>query len=251
MVNKPSLLKKKIVRLVSQSNRPLGPKEIASKLKINHNSTKVYCRQLVGLELLAQPDGLGTGYVTPAHIAKESGVYLEPFEVHRLKFEFRYNPKEGPPFLPMSSRVTYTTHRHRINKGLTDDYEFDGRTITVTEHENAGLVEIFCKCSNNPYLLDDFRRYVSWVQGLYPRIPVGQWRLRQIEFNWDRRDIRLEGITSMSMQAFENFWVQIYQKKEVVRVEGQLVTDIDLAGALEILIELNESIERKKMEMLL
>lgn len=247
MVQKRSRIKNRIVSTIALSDHPLFPKEIAKKLKVKHSTVKVYCRQLLIDGELIQSDN-HDGYLTPAHVIRESGAVYEPFKLHGIKLEHRYNPKVGPPFLPMASQVTFRGHRHPVNKSFTDSWEFEGRMITITEHINTGLIEIFPHADNDQFDFQSFQRFLAWVQGRYPRIPLVKWHMIMMGAAWDRTDFRLEGLTSMTVQAFNNFWIQIYQKtKDMVRVEGHMVTDISIVDAFQILMDVTESIEKIKM----
>jgi len=249
MARKKSSLKGRIVTACGMSDHPLTPKELARQLKIPYSSTiRKYCRDLLADGELILWDGKRAQYITPGHVVTEHKAIYEPLLLHGIKLEFRYNSKQAPPFLPLARQVTFRGHRHPKNRSISDSFEFDGRKITVTEHATAGLVEVFVTAHDNCYNFTEFQRFVAWVQGRYPLIPMGSWEVIMLGLNWDRKDIGLEGLSKVSLQAFDNCWLVIYQKtKEIVRTEAHIVTKIDLADCLQILMEMQHSIEQLKL----
>ena len=236
--------KARILRVLENNPRPLSPKEISKYTKLSIGTVKPYLRQMVVEDEIIQHDkGL---YLSTSHRVQESGAITEPLTTHGIKIEHRYNPKKAPPFLRAAIPVTFETHLHRINHSLTTNLVFDNRKIRITLHEKAGLIEVFVNNTNSPYTLEDFRMWVAWLNGKFEMIPTGAWIIRQIGFNWDTSRIRLEGIKGISLQKFENIWIQLYQKtKNLVRIESHLTTEISLQEALEIMFDLADIMDRK------
>lgn len=236
--------KAKILRILERNTRPMSPKEIQKYTKLSIGTIKPYLRQMVASNEVIQHDkGL---YLSPSHRISESGAITEPLMLHSINVEHRYNPKQTPPFLRDAIPVMFGIHRHRINHSLTTNLEYENRKITLTLHEKAGVLMVASMSTNNPYTLEEFRRFIAWLSGRFPLIPTGQWTIKQIALNWDTKSLRLEGLTAISLQAFENIWIQLYQKtKDMVRIESHLTTTITLQEALEIMLDLNDIIDRK------
>lgn len=101
---------------------------------------------------------------------------------------------------------------------------WENRKVTVTFHV-SGLVEIFIRASSNPLGFFDFDRLLMWFNGFFDPFLFehsDMW-VRQIGFNRDFRLLRLEGVSSVSLQVMRNVWSQVYQKDGCVRFEHHLV----------------------------
>ncbi len=238
--------KKRIYRILKNSDYPMFPKEISSITEISHSTTKVYLRQMINDNQIIQNDvGL---YLTPEHIVKENGAVYPPLSLHGVNLHFKYNPNTPPPFLMPASSVTFATRKHKINKAIVEDCYFDDRKITITFHLNTGLVIIQSLAGSNPYDFESFRRFCAWVNGRFPNIDNLQWIVKMIGINWDDRSLRLDGLNEITLQNFENMWIKLYQKtKDMVRIETHAVLDIKLSDAIDILLDLDNMIEMRKI----
>jgi hypothetical protein len=100
---------------------------------------------------------------------------------------------------------------------------WENRKITFTFHV-SGLIEIFISASNNPLGLHDWIRLLNWFNGFFDPILFDSKDMfvRQIGFARDFRMLRLEGVSSISLQVMTNIWTQAYQKDELVRFEHHM-----------------------------
>lgn len=110
---------------------------------------------------------------------------------------------------------------------------WDDRKITFTIH-GCGLIEIFCSASSNPMSLPDFFRFADFITGFLS--PVCNFQknkalLRQIGINRDFEELRLEGVSCITVKKFLNDWCRIYQHDGVVRYEHHLKLEITLEDA--------------------
>jgi hypothetical protein len=122
------------------------------------------------------------------------------------------------------------------NGRKTYSREFDGRHLTISIHD-CGLVEIFNQCSKQPLGFLDFNRFTSYVRGIFPYFDVMGPELIQVGVNLDLLRTRMEGIKAISVQAFENAWISLYQKPgRGLRTEAHInLKSISLKEALDLI----------------
>lgn len=103
---------------------------------------------------------------------------------------------------------------------------WEDRRITFTVH-SGGLFEVFINASSCPLGFSDWVRLLNWFNGFFDPLLFDTDRLwvRQIGFNRDFRKLRLEGVSSVSVQVMTNLWSQVYQKEKegLVRFEHHMV----------------------------
>lgn len=109
---------------------------------------------------------------------------------------------------------------------------WENRKITITVH-SKGLIEIFVSASNNPFGLLDFSHWLDWLNGFFDPLLFSRKEMwvRQIGYGRDFRVLRLEGVSSVSLQVMMNVWSQVYQKGDMVRFEHHMTfpkTTVDI-----------------------
>lgn len=109
---------------------------------------------------------------------------------------------------------------------------WENKKITFIIH-SKGLIEIFARASNNPFEFLDFSRWLDWLNGFFDPLIFDRKEMwvRQIGYARDFRLLRLEGVSSVSLQVMMNVWSQVYQKGDMVRFEHHMTfpkTTIDV-----------------------
>jgi len=196
--------------------RSATPKEIAWETKQKHDTVKKEMRRLAQIEaVVSEVRGYYRFPSTPALLREmEKGEVM----IHRLKIEAHQPPStEGgvvPYRLPLSeSAVTY-----KDSYQTTYTHHWDGRPvkINVTGH---GLIEIWLQASEAPLSYQDYKRYISFLEGMMPELWAMMPEVVQVELNCDFESLRLDGVKAVSLRRWENAWLRIYQKSMRARIE--------------------------------
>jgi hypothetical protein len=137
------------------------------------------------------------------------------------------------------------------NKRWVKRFFWEGRFITLTVHPKCGLIEIWVKCSENPMDFSSMFRFNEYMKGKLDVISdFKDARVREIGINKDFRELRLEGVSSMSLRVFMNAWSRIYYKESIgaVRAEIHWVGSISFQDCVELIGKINAPvIHEKKM----
>lgn len=135
------------------------------------------------------------------------------------------------------------------NKRWVKRFFWEGRFITLTVHPNCGLVEIWIKCSENPMDFSSMYRFREYMKGYLSEITdLSDAKIREIGINKDFRELRLEGLSSMSLHVFLNAWSRIYYKETIgsVRAEIHWVGSISFHDCVELIGKINAPVIREK-----
>ncbi len=114
---------------------------------------------------------------------------------------------------------------------------FEGRRITITIHLK-GKIDIHITSTNNPIIYPDFLRILSYLEGFLEKLAPLQNRkvvqLLQVGVAKDYRQLRLDGIKSVTLHSFTNVWSRIYYKDEKTgtRFEHHITAKMNLDDAL-------------------
>jgi len=128
---------------------------------------------------------------------------------------------------------------HRYGKELW----YDSRRIKITIHLK-GLIEVFINSAKNPLSYPEFCNLLNFLTGyLEPVTPFNRRdvRLVQVGIAKDYRDLRMEGVSCISLHKFVNDWSKIYYKSDIgaTRIERHLTCNLRLDDALNTLSVLN------------
>jgi len=120
---------------------------------------------------------------------------------------------------------------------------FESRRIKITVHVK-GLVEVFINSNKNPLSYPEFCNLLNFLSGyLEPITPFKHRNVRlvQVGIAKDYYDLRMEGVSCISLHKFVNDWSKIYYKGDIgaTRVERHLVCNLRLDEALNTLSVLN------------
>ena len=200
------------------------PSLVAKVLKVKANTVAQSCRRLVKDGDLEREL---YGFYRTTQMDVVRGIPWKRLKMHGIKIEFRDKEGKAPSFLWDPSRMTksilghWDHHIHRTNRSLVTHQDFEGRKVTISIHSRVKLIEVFvqAKGAEEAMTLLEFYGFCSYVQGLFPIIPLELWRVRQLAWNLDIHPLRIELVKSMSLQILKNVWMELYQKeKDLVRV---------------------------------
>jgi len=117
------------------------------------------------------------------------------------------------------------------------DLWYEGRKITITV-QLKGKVDIHISSSDNPLIYPDFLKMLDFLNGFLERIaPFGERKvvqLLEVGLAKDFRQLRLDGVKSVTLKVFTNAWGRIYYKDDLkmTRFEHHLVSKMSLDDAL-------------------
>ncbi|MBN1540326.1 MAG: hypothetical protein JW939_09300 [Candidatus Thermoplasmatota archaeon] len=227
------------------------PKEIAVRCAINPNSVKKIVSRLFKEGKIEKSfHGTYRGKIT---IEKMIAMERASIKIHGIKIEFtpvvvkRENGRivtEGGEGLSLCHRFNDTNLAYQDNTQIVYIEEFLGRKVTVQLMRN--IVGIFMDNSESPLDYQEFKAFRYWIEGRFGNaFMLGNPVLRQVGLNKDYSELRLDGISSIKLQKWENAWAQIYQKAEdVLRREVHLVPkNLSLDEAIKMLQDQAEMVE--------
>lgn len=131
---------------------------------------------------------------------------------------------------------------------------WENRRITLTVFENLKL-HVYVSSSKNPLSLPEFQNLLIYLDGYLDAITPFKdrrvVRLKEVGVAKDFKELRLEGVKSVSLRAFMNAWSRIYYKDDIeaTRVEHHLKLDMPLDDALKSLSILTHPVNYKDMLM--
>lgn len=131
---------------------------------------------------------------------------------------------------------------------------WENRRVTLTVFDNCKL-HVYVSSSKNPLSLPDFQNLLLYLDGYLDAIAPFKdrrvVRLKEIGLAKDFKELRLEGVKSVSLRAFMNAWSRIYYKDDIeaTRVEHHLKLDMPLDDALKSLSILTHPVNYKDMLM--
>jgi len=156
------------------------------------------------------------------YVDQDPELFYGDLYIHGLKLEYR-----GPLCLtfytqPYLAHTAVNTRRHRRNRSITSNEEWQDRAISITT--NKTLLEIFLRCSSSPLSFDAFREYTQYIQGRFPTIKPCEWAVVQHDFGIaDTPLLSLQGIERTSLHVFKNLWLTMYNNAGKFRLEGNFV----------------------------
>jgi len=244
-------LKNKIVNVLTASGTPWSPKNLAFEIGASHAAVKMALKRMT-----EEGDviNLGRGMYVSKHTAlvpANHGKFWteKPLMLHGIKIVTKQREALSAVTLnALHTHHNYTLHRHRVNHSVTYDEEWRGRKITVTYFERMkdghGYIEVFLRASLKPVSYSEFEAFVGYIEGAFPGISPGSWIVEQLGINWDTTELRLEGVSAITLKAFRNVWLRLYQKsKDLMRVEAHVNVSVTLTEALQVLSRALDNID--------
>ena len=145
------------------------------------------------------------------------------FGFHGIKLEYRdgnwcdKNRKFCVEILGGSYLHTHPSplrHRHPKNHSIVQqDYitlEGEEVPITITLHKH--LIEVWIKNSEHPIGIDGFNELVGWLKGVFAPLTERQWKLVQIGVNEDLKELKVDGMSDITLKEYRNMLFRIYNK---------------------------------------
>jgi len=117
------------------------------------------------------------------------------------------------------------------------DLWYEGRKIIITVHLK-GKVDVYINSSDNPLTYPDFIKMLDFLNGFLERMaPFSERKvvqLLEVGLANDFKELRLDGVKSVSLKVFENDWARVYYKDNIkaTRFEHHLVPNMTLDDAL-------------------
>jgi hypothetical protein len=155
------------------------------------------------------------------------------------------------PSFDVFSWLRMMSFNETTKKRWVKRFFWEGRFITLTMHPGCGLIELWIKCSECPMDFSAMFRFREYIKGvLSPVSDFSDARVREIGINKDFRELRLEGISSMSLHVFMNAWSRIYYKESIgaVRVEQHWVGSISFEDVVELIGKINAPVVRERVK---
>jgi hypothetical protein len=129
---------------------------------------------------------------------------------------------------------------------------WENRRITITVYDNCKL-HVYISSTKHPLSYPEFEKLLLFLDGYLDAIaPFDDRRLvrlKEVGLAKDFKELRLEGVKSVSLRAFKNSWARMYYKDDdqVTRVEHHLVLEMPLDDALRSLSILTNPVNYSKM----
>jgi hypothetical protein len=216
--------------LMNTAPEEFTPKEISVRCNVKKSSiTKIVSRLLKNGKIEKSFRGLYRGKIT---VEKMLAIERTEIKLHGVKIEF------FPVIVKRDEKGQIVTERgeglslchlfsdldlsYQDNTQMVYHVEILSRSVTIQLMRDH--VGIFCKCSSNPFSYLEFKSFRSWLEGKFGNAFIlGKPVLVQVGLNKDYKELRLDGVSSIKLQLWENAWQQIYQKGEdVLRREVHL-----------------------------
>jgi len=199
---------KRILKVLRESETPLKPKEIAFLAKVNHSTTRSYLRRLEGKEQVERP--FPQVYVaTPTHVMGDDLVC-----VHNLVLGV-----DAP----------------KLSKGIRKfEGWFGAVKLRVLFGSKRGKITGFVSCDSGMdldkylFVVDKFKSVIFERVGV--RVCDGEVNVVTFELNKDRKDIRLDGVKSLTVKDFSGVLERIYSKDGGVRSEVKVSESMSVAS---------------------
>jgi hypothetical protein len=248
--------------MVSQTDRVLNclrkyayreftAKTISRIVKVNENKVKVYLNRLHNKGLILRTTKGLYKAIADVTVLRQQQLTNPPTLLHGILLECRLLPRvtKHPQGTPPKGGICYVDSF--IKKwllahgfGFRDDNGswcrflwWESRRVSVSLFGN-GKLEVYVSSSKNPLSYPEFELLLSFLDGFFMEVAPFKdrrvVRLKEVGLAKDFKELRLEGVKSVSLRAFKNSWARIYYKddQQLVRVEHHLALDMSLDEAL-------------------
>ena len=198
-----TLPQQKILKLIDSSELPLTPLEIAQKTEINHNSVKVYLRNLKKRNLVVQP--YRGEYTSTKNLVTSDGC--------------------------IGGKVTEFPRVHNIRLrvvgvgcgGLVGEWDYGVAKVSAVIGNN-GVANVFIACSGDGLDYSAFKLVIACVQKELSVPKTAPITVTGYELNIDYAGIYLDGVKALTLRAFDGSFERLYQKhKNILRSEVRAV----------------------------
>jgi hypothetical protein len=233
--------------------REYNAKTLSRILKIKENKVVVYLNRLHNQgSILRTTKGMYKAYADIT-VIREQQLTSPPTLLHGIMMECTLlkDITKYPPGTPPKRKIVMSV----LGKNLVDWLKINGFgfrsdnnswfrylwykqwriTLTITSN---GKLCIYIAASKHPLSLPEFDNILIFLDGYLEEISPFQdrrvVRLKEVAVAKDFKELRLDGVKSVSLRAFHNAWTRIYYKddQQLTRVEHHLVLDMPLDDAL-------------------
>jgi len=233
----------RILEYLAGCDTPQDPQSIALAINRSYGYTRNLLSKMVK-EGKVRKVARGL-YVHPDAVNVNPKLTMRPLKLHGLKIMTKR--REGHTFMTTEEFIKiapYKPFEHRINHALYYDEVWRERVITVTYHPEHTII-IDLKSSKKPLNFEEFNAFIGWLEGRFPKIPVGWWELVQVGLNWDIIGMYLDGIESITLEVFKQIWFRMYMKsRDMLRIEAHTNIKLGLSEAIEALQGALDSVEK-------
>ena len=253
---------------ITQTNRVLGflrknayreynVKTIARHLKLSENTVKVSLHRLHNKGLiLRSTKGFYKAYADIT-VLREQQLKNPPTLLHGILLECtiaKQVTKWGQGTTPQPLKKWLHAHDFAYrsdNKTWFRYVWWTGRRITITV-TSSNNVYIYFSSTKNPLNYPDFELLLSFLDGYFEGVAPFRDRrvvkLKEVGLAKDFKELRLEGVKSVSLRAFKNAFARLYYKDDdnLTRFEHHLVLDMSLDEALKSLSILTTPVNYEK-----
>jgi hypothetical protein len=190
-------LKERILDKLKKASEPLTPKQIHARTRINHNTVKVYVRQLLTEGLISQPYPGAYSYKTHPRSGEP------PPRVQNLILSV------SAPWL--SNRVK-TVEEKIGDIGIRVLFGVKRRKITCYISRDQGLDYVQMVMA-----WELFRMYVALNGG--PMLDVDEVKVQSCEVLRDYEQLRLDGVKCVTVKSFLGALERVYNREHGLRSE--------------------------------
>jgi len=198
-----TLPEQRILNLIDSTELPLTPLEIAKKTGINHNSVKVYLRNLKKQNLVVQP--YRGEYASTKSLVTSEGC--------------------------IPNKVSQYPRVHNIRLrvegvgcgGLVTEWDYGVAVVSAVIGDN-GVANVYVACSGDGLDYSAFKLVMACVRKELSVPKSAPITVTGFELNVDYSGIRMEGCKALTLSAFDGSFERLYQKhKNVLRSEVRAV----------------------------
>lgn len=260
---------KKILNFMQKNAfREFNINTLSKTLKISKNKVGVYLNRLHNKGQIQRTAPGFYKAVANMTVIRQNQFTNPPTLLHGIMMECTIQRKitKWVPGTPPKAKIVISKLSKDLIRWLTanefvfrdDNHSYfrylwwENRRITLTVHQNCKL-DIYIGCSKNPLSYPEFENVLLFLDGFLDAIAPFKDRrvvhLKEIAVAKDFKELRLDGVKSVSLRAFRNAWTRIYFKDDLgaTRFEHHLVLDIPLDDALKSLSILTHPVNYEKM----
>jgi len=233
-------------KLIIQYLRSIGiscpPAIISKETGIPANVVRVVCCRLYNKGRI-EKDLRGFYRV---HLTLESLLEAEQpdLKLHGIKIE-GIIPESNSNKATLPLLLHYQTNNVNASGNRHIEYwTFEGRRVSVMTSQN-GTLELFIDTDKQPLDYDLFMQFIGFLNAKFDNwVPLLKLKVTQLGINYDFNKWRMEGIKAVTLKAFANVLLQIYQKeKGILRLESHLNDRVSMGDAINILQGIKRQME--------
>lgn len=189
--------KERILNVLKKTSETLTPKQIHVRTRINHNTIKVYVRQLFKEGLINQPYPGAYSYETHLRVGEP------PPRVQNVRLQVR---------APWLSRPVETVEESVGDVGISVLFGLKRKRVTGYISRDQGLDYVQMVMA-----WELFRMYVALNGG--PMLDVDEVEIQSCEVLRDYEQLRLDGVKCVTVKSFLGVLERVYNREHGLRSE--------------------------------